>query len=309
MGDKLGVAALVRSDTKMALLLKDIEAAYQTPGVDQKAVNLMIDDVNRRIFNLRALDKGGKKDEFKKGIEEEQKQAEADVNKKKQEEKAKADKLKEFQGKCSALKKRIDAVEKKVADAKGSKEDVDAARSIASTAESISKNGELKDAEEKLAVADNKVTQLENNPGGFAMESAKELGKAPERWTAAIEEAKAAIDEVAGEAEKLALQAGKDKNVVAEKVKSVKTLFKTPAMLGAPLKTLRDEQAKPEAQKAAREQILREIRELRTMMDTNPVLQLVRRSPFKTKIPVTLGIKKFLDSLELNTLRAVRPQK
>lgn len=295
------IAKVFGKDTKMAMLVDEINAAYVKPDVDKEAVLKLQADLIGRVNKLVKLKDN--KTELNKGLETEKQEAQQEKENREREEKDKAKKLEEFNEKADKSLKELDEVAKEVTKADGPVDEVDTAREFADLAKKLAKGGDLKEAGAKLELCDKRISELKSNPGGVVMQNVKDLAGAPAKWKEAIGPILATLKEISEEAAKVAQGSGIEAGKVSDKIKPIQEIFAL-ELFTAPIANL-TEGSDENKKKAAREKVLAEIRNLRSQLHSNEVLKVLRRNPFKKKI-ATGPVTKFLASLELNALRAVR---
>jgi hypothetical protein len=293
---------LLTGKTLMAnVLLKDIEAVYQQPGANQAAIDAKRVEVNGRMRSLMVAAKDPATD-ASTALQQEYDDASKDAQSREDAKTAEQNAQERFEENREKFKKELEAVREKVEAKKGPKAELDTLEKMSQTAKTMEKNGDRKGALERMAVARKRLAGLSKNPGGFAVNDKSELDRAAVRWNSAIDAVGEQLNTLAAQASEVAKSIGSNPDEVGKKIKSALAAFDRQAFSSAA--KLIDETLLLPQRKKLREEVLVQVRRQRSILQNDPVIDMVRTSPFKTKVS-TAPIRQALDGLELNALRAV----
>jgi hypothetical protein len=286
---------------KITVLLKDIEDTYQQPGADQTTIEAKRTEVNARIRALmQAL--ADPKADAAGALDSEFKDATAELKSREDDKKAEEKKHEDFKKELETLLADIEKSREAVKTKKGPQAELDSLKKMAGLAKTMEKNGDREGALKQIEIVRKRLKKVGENPGGFAVYSTEELGQAAARWQSALAAVQKDLDALAAEASAVAKTAGKSQDQITNKIKAALAGFSQDAFKSAA--KLIDETAPLAERKKIREEVLVQVRRHQSMLQNDPVLDLVRTSPFKVRVS-TLPIRQALDGLELNALRAV----
>ena len=293
---------LLTGKTLMAnVLLKEIEEAYQQPGANQAAIDSRRVEVNGRMRGLMVAAKNPAAD-ASAALQQEYDDANKDAQSREDAKSAEENAHQKFQENREKFKKELEAVREKVEAKKGPKAELDTLEKMSQTAKTMEKNGDRKGALERLEVARKRLAALNKHPGGFAVNDKNELDRAAVRWNSALDAVGEQLNALAVQAAEVAKSTGNNPDEVGKRIKSALAGFDRQAFNSA-AKLLEETLSLPQRKKL-REEVLVQVRRHRSILQSDPVIDMVRTSPFKARVS-TAPIRQALDGLELNALRAV----
>jgi DNA repair exonuclease SbcCD ATPase subunit len=297
IGKKLGSLGDLMNGKKLkiAILLDDVEKSYLQPGADQAAIQAKCIEVNDRAV---ALKKAASEDDVAK-LEKEYGDGKTELESRENTKKAEQDKHEEFKKKLEELQQGITKARETVKSSKGPEAELDSLEKMAGIAKTLEKNGDREGALNQIEIVGKRLKKVTENPGGFAVYETEELTQADKRWNDALKAVQKDLKALAAEASAVA---GKNQDQVRKKIESALTGFSADAFKSAG--KLIDETVSLDERKKIREQVLAQVRRQRDFLQNDPVIDLVRTSPFKARVS-TAPIRQALDGLELNALRAV----
>ena len=297
IGDK------IKGKTSMIdILTAEIKNTYDVPGADTVSINAKQATAQNRIEEiLKAIELKGDNSgaiakldkEFSDGAAELQRQADEEAEEDKD--------LENWKNELKVFKADLKEVKKSVKSAKGSTSDLEAVEMIGKTAEKVGKT-DREGGRAQLKQAKNRLQRLSENPEGVSFKSPKELGKAPDNWRRALEGFNNNLTILAKEAGEKAPFAGIEAIEIKKKVMNAQTVFDAGAFARAG--ELIDTEVSLVERKKIREEVLRDVRRQKALLLNDPTIALIRRSPFGPK-GIARDVRAFLDSIELNALRAV----
>jgi hypothetical protein len=295
--------------TKISLLMKEIEEGYQKPGVDTAKTDALRIELSRRLGDMediwQTVRTTGKIDPLKAALEGEAAAATTDLEAKKEAEKKKKEDRDAWDKDYKEFKDKVGVLKELVKKSKGPEDEIATMLSLVEAGHKMAENGDVAGARDKLKLAEKRRADLEKCPGGVTVQSAAELAKLKAKWDESLTQLGAKLKELKDAVDKEAGLSQEQREGAVKKINAIPALFRA----GAFNKDI-DEITKTEdndVRKKAREKILKQVRQYRALMEGNAVLQLARRNPFDVK-QVTTPVNKCLASIELNTLRAVRAE-
>jgi hypothetical protein len=298
---------LVAADTRISLLMTEIKDGYQKPGVDTGKMDALRVDLKERVAKLEPIWRRAYEYEetgaLKGALDQEAAEGKAELDRRKQEEAKKEAERKAWEKEYEAFNAKVVVLKAAVAKNKGPEDEVATITGLAEAGNKMAKAGDVAGARDKLKLAEKRRADLAKFPGGVTMRSADELEKVPEKWGEAIQTLRAKLEELNKAIDDEAGLTSESRSAAKAKVDKTLELFSLGAFNEAVFAVTKGTTV--EAKKQAREKILKQVRQYRSLMDANPVLQLVRRNPFGVK-QVTKLIKDCLASIELNSLRAIK---
>lgn len=288
-------------DGEIAWQLKELKALAENPQADIKTADTKLAEVRKNLDEWAKFDLTSPKllNELQADLEKGRAlQAEEDK---------KAAALKEaketFEKESKAFDTLANETEKLIKKAKGDLDEFNSLKDLVKSARKSAKSDDVEVALRELRSAARRMAGLKEEPGGFAVRTAKKIAALDGKWRKAVDLAGKRLEKLADAIEKTA--AG---SYTSEQLATVRRrLLDLGGDLHADsfskaLETLATD--KDEAnRKAARESALRAVRAYRTFLALPQVLNS-DVNPFGANQPFG-GVRKVLDSIELNALRGV----
>lgn len=168
------------------------------------------------------------------------------------------------------------------------------------------KAGDDDGAAKQLDAIEKRLQALKDHPGGVTSKSAADLVNVQQRWAEALSTTQSNLDRIANDASKVATQLSLDPAQIQGRVTRVKESLAR-FNFRDPVVTLATESTPIGQRKKARETALKLIREMRSLLDSDPAVLKFEVNPFGVKKPFA-KLRRFLNDVEYNALRAVPPE-